>query len=101
MQHVMMSFYQHTENGSAFRDLEKNKVECVYSMVVVSILPDAEFGPNDHWEDPTLLLTLKVFLVFFRLNLSYVVIKMCFDISVIKKFPFFVKIKKMLNPCSG
>ena len=29
MQHVMMSFYQHTENGSAFRDLEKNKVECL------------------------------------------------------------------------
>ena len=31
--------YQHT------------KVGCVYPMVVVSILPHAEFEPNDHQED--------------------------------------------------
>ena len=30
---------------------ERGKVECVFPMVVVSILPHAEFGPNDHWED--------------------------------------------------
>ena len=28
----------------------RNKVGC-FPMVVVSILPHAEFGPNDHWED--------------------------------------------------
>ena len=28
-----------------------NKVGCVFSMVVVSILPHAEFGPNDHQKD--------------------------------------------------
>ena len=28
-----------------------SKVEYVYPMAIVSILPHAEFGPNDHWED--------------------------------------------------
>ena len=28
-----------------------HKVGCVYPMVVVSILPHVEFGPNDHWKD--------------------------------------------------
>ena len=28
-----------------------NKVECVFPMVVVSVLPHAEFGPYDHRED--------------------------------------------------
>ena len=28
-----------------------DKVGCVFSMVIVSILPHAEFGPNDHRED--------------------------------------------------
>ena len=27
------------------------KVGCVFPMVIVSILPHAEFGPNDHRED--------------------------------------------------
>ena len=31
-------------------DIE-GKVGCVFSMVVVSILPHAEFGPNDHQKD--------------------------------------------------
>ena len=30
------------------------KVGCVFPMVVVSIPPHAEFGPNDHREHPTL-----------------------------------------------
>ena len=29
------------------------KVGCVFPMVVVSLLPHAEFGPNDHLEDAT------------------------------------------------
>ena len=29
----------------------QNKVGCVFPMVVVSIPPHAEFGPNDHQED--------------------------------------------------
>lgn len=28
-----------------------NKVGCVFAMVIVSILPHAEFGPNKHQED--------------------------------------------------
>ena len=28
------------------------KVGCVFPMVIVSILPHAEFGPNDHRENP-------------------------------------------------
>ena len=28
-----------------------NKVGCIFPMVVVSILPRAEFGPKDHRED--------------------------------------------------
>ena len=28
-----------------------NKVGCVFSMIFVSILPHAEFGPNDHQEN--------------------------------------------------
>ena len=43
----------------------------------------------------------ELILFFFRLNLSYDVVKMRFDIFVIEEFSFFVKIKKMLNPCSG
>ena len=31
--------------------LVSTKVGCVFPMVVVSILPHAEFGPNDHRED--------------------------------------------------
>ena len=31
-----------------------DKVECVFPMAVVSILPYAEFGPNDHPEDASL-----------------------------------------------
>ena len=27
---------------------EENKVGCVFPIVIVSILPYAEFGPNDH-----------------------------------------------------
>ena len=30
---------------------EVNKVACVFPMVVVFILPHAEFGPNDHQEN--------------------------------------------------
>ena len=30
-----------------------DEVECVFAMVVVSVLPLAEFGPDDHGEDPT------------------------------------------------
>ena len=30
---------------------DSSKVGCVFPMVVVSILPHAEFGPNDHRED--------------------------------------------------
>ena len=29
----------------------RRKVGCVFTMVVVSILPQAELGPNDHRED--------------------------------------------------
>ena len=32
-------------------DLRSFKVGCVLPMVVVSILPQAEFGPNDHRVD--------------------------------------------------
>ena len=28
-----------------------NKVECVFPLVIITILPHAEFGQNDHWED--------------------------------------------------
>ena len=31
--------------------LAGTKVECVFPMVAVTILPHAEFGPNDHRED--------------------------------------------------
>ena len=31
-----------------------DKVECVFTMVYVSILPQAEYGPNDYWEDASL-----------------------------------------------
>ena len=72
MQHVMMPFYQHTKNGRTFYDLEKNYFSAK-----------------------------SLILFFFRLNLSYDVVKMRFDIFVIEEFSFFVKIKKMLNPCSG
>ena len=27
------------------------KLGCIFPMVIVSILPHTEFGPNDHWED--------------------------------------------------
>ena len=30
---------------------QRSKVGCVFPMVVVSILPHAEFGPNDHRKD--------------------------------------------------
>ena len=29
----------------------KCKVVCAFQMVIVSLLPHAEFGPNDHRED--------------------------------------------------
>ena len=36
-------------------DIGTSKVECIFLMVIVSILLHAEFGPDDHWEDaPTL-----------------------------------------------
>ena len=36
----------------------KSKAECVFRMAVDSMLPHAEFGPNDHREDsPTLVAT--------------------------------------------
>ena len=31
--------------------MNDDKVGCIFPMVVVSILPQAEFGPNDHQED--------------------------------------------------
>ena len=34
-----------------FNYLFKNKVECVFPMVIVSLLPQAELGQNDHRED--------------------------------------------------
>ena len=38
------------ENSGLFQKvIPKNKVGCVFPMVVVSILPQAGFGPNDHW----------------------------------------------------
>ena len=36
------------QNGNI---VSTTKVGCVYAMVIVSILPHAEFGPNDHRED--------------------------------------------------
>ena len=36
--------------GSDFRIVGQNKVGCVFPMIVVSILPHAEFGPNNHRE---------------------------------------------------
>ena len=39
-----------TSAGGSLFEL-KYKVERVFPMVVVSILPHAEFGPNDHRED--------------------------------------------------
>ena len=32
-------------------NFQVHKVGCVFAMVVVSILPQAEFGPNDHRQD--------------------------------------------------
>ena len=37
--------------GFKLRKSASAKVGCVFPMVVVSILPHAEFGPNDHRED--------------------------------------------------
>jgi len=36
---------------SFMNEFDKNKVGCVFPMFVVSILPHAEFGSNDHRED--------------------------------------------------
>ena len=37
----------------------KIKVGCIYPMVVVSILPHAEFGPNEHQEEAHHFIFLK------------------------------------------
>ena len=34
-------------------DLDMSDVGCIFSMSVVSMLPHAEFGQNDHREDAT------------------------------------------------
>ena len=36
---------------SMYQLVRKNKVGCGFPMIVVSILSNAEFGPNDHRED--------------------------------------------------
>ena len=56
---IMMSNNFIEIKGSVFKKFEKNnlfqvghiKLRCVYLMVVVSILPHAEFGLNDHWKE--------------------------------------------------
>ena len=34
-----------------FPPQKHTKVGCVFPMVIVSMLSNAEFGPNDHWDD--------------------------------------------------
>ena len=41
------------KNPHSFNYKKLTKVECVFLMIVVSILPQAENGPNDHREDAT------------------------------------------------
>ena len=56
---IMMSNNFIEIKGSVFKKFEKNnlfqvghiKLRCVYLMVVVSIPPHVEFGPNDHRKD--------------------------------------------------
>ena len=44
------------ENTHLYYQVSKTGVVCVFPIVVVPILPHADFGPNDHREDaPTLL----------------------------------------------
>ena len=40
---------------------EIGKVGCVFPMVVVSILPNAEIGPNDHGEDAPHFIFSEIF----------------------------------------
>ena len=35
--------------------LSNHKVGCVFPMVIIPILPQAEFGPNDHKEEASTL----------------------------------------------
>ena len=37
--------------GESIKNFLSRKVVCVFPMVIISILPHAEFGPNDHRED--------------------------------------------------
>ena len=48
-----------------FNYLVKNKVECVFPMVIVSMLLHAEFGPNDHREDAPYFRSDQVYLQLF------------------------------------
>ena len=43
---IMISILQKKDKGS-----DEYKVGCLFPMVVVSILPHADFGPNDHRDD--------------------------------------------------
>ena len=44
------------------QNINWNKVGCIFPMVVVSILPQVEFGPNDHREDTPLFIKIKFWL---------------------------------------
>ena len=51
--HEIILLKQHSKRIEKYRvpTLEFTKVGCIFLMVVVSILPDTVFGPNDHRED--------------------------------------------------
>ena len=43
--------------------IQSDKVGCVFPKVVVSILPNVEFGPNDHLEDAPHFIWLQTFIL--------------------------------------
>ena len=51
--HEIILLKKHSKRLEKYRvpTLEFTKVGCIFLMVVVSILPHTEFGPNDHRED--------------------------------------------------
>ena len=48
----------------------ENKVGCVFPMVVVSILPHTEFGPNDHREDASHFILKYKLTIPFAINIG-------------------------------
>ena len=63
--------YQHgaRQNEPYAKERFANKVECVFPMVAVSILPQAEFGPNDHLEHAPILQRC-IFFVSIKINIK-------------------------------